>query len=290
MKEKLIHFFVTNGLTLIGKLPFSALYFIADYFLFPVLFYVIAYRRNVVVENLKNAFPSYSIQEIATIEKDYFHYLADLILETIKGFQMPENELFSRMWWDRGKGIDPFVNDGNILFTFGHYGNYEWLNLAISAQQKWKLYIPFRQVTSKSMNDFLKQKREKFGSYLFPTEATSNMILKAKKEQSNFAFFLANDQAAPLSSAYLTHFLNQPTTFFKGTEKIAEILNLPVVFISIQRKKRGFYTYHFELISANAANEQKGFCLEKHAQCLEKEIQEEPSLWLWSHRRWKYKP
>lgn len=265
----------------------SFLYFLSDWVLFPTLYYVIRYRRKIVADNLQNAFPEKSKNNLTLIEKNYYHYLSDLILETIKGFQLSEKELISRMSWEKAKGVNPFIYS-KMLFTFGHFGNYEWLNLSMSVLKKTQLLIPFRKVSNPVINDYLKEKRSQFGSELFPTEATSTMIIRAKKRIYNFAFFLANDQAAPLENAYLTSFLNQPTTFFRGTEKIAEVLELPVFFIKIERIKRGYYTYYFELISENARNETKGFCLEKHTRLLEKQIFENPELWLWSHKRWKY--
>jgi len=64
-------FYITYPLLyLIALLPFGALYVVSD-----VLYYLLrlsGYRRKVVLDNLKNAFPSKSHSEIRAISKAYY--------------------------------------------------------------------------------------------------------------------------------------------------------------------------------------------------------------------------
>ena len=78
-------------LYLVSLLPFWILYLIAD-FLFVVLYYLVGYRRKVTQENLRNAFPEKTQKEREHIEKEYYKYLADLIMETIKSITISEKE------------------------------------------------------------------------------------------------------------------------------------------------------------------------------------------------------
>jgi len=61
-------------LYLISLLPLSVLYFIS-YFAYLFLFYVIKYRRHVVLKNLTNSFPDKELQELKQIEKSFYRYL-----------------------------------------------------------------------------------------------------------------------------------------------------------------------------------------------------------------------
>src|SRR5688572_1491967 len=73
----------TFFLSLISHLPFRLLYLLAD-LLFFLLFHVAHYRRKVTQTNLANAFPEKSEDERKQIEKKYYRFLADMIMESLK--------------------------------------------------------------------------------------------------------------------------------------------------------------------------------------------------------------
>src|SRR5688572_11617943 len=83
-------------LYLVSLLPFWFLYLIADV-LFIVIYYITGYRRKVVQQNLRNAFPEKSEQERNEIERDFFRYFADLIVEIVKGITLSERQLIKRI-------------------------------------------------------------------------------------------------------------------------------------------------------------------------------------------------
>jgi KDO2-lipid IV(A) lauroyltransferase len=83
--------------------------------------------------------------------------------------------------------------------------------------------------------------------------------------------------------------LNQETPVYRGTEKIAVKLNLPVVYINVKRIKRGYYQVVAEMLCENPSSTSEGEISELHTRKLEKQILTQPETWLWSHRRWKHK-
>jgi KDO2-lipid IV(A) lauroyltransferase len=72
--------FFLNSLSL---LPLNILYLLAD-LAYILLFYVIKYRRKVVLENLHNSFPEKSDTEINAIERRYYKHLSSLMVEILK--------------------------------------------------------------------------------------------------------------------------------------------------------------------------------------------------------------
>ena len=67
----------------ISLLPFWFLYRLSD-LLYLVLYKLFAYRTKVVRENLVNSFPEMDSAELLDLEKKFYSYLCDLILEAIK--------------------------------------------------------------------------------------------------------------------------------------------------------------------------------------------------------------
>src|ERR1700712_3876203 len=86
----------TFFLYLVSLLPFWFLYLVSDV-VFVILYYITGYRRKVVQENLRNSFPEKTEDERRAIEKKYFEYMADLMMETIKSVSMSRRSVEKRM-------------------------------------------------------------------------------------------------------------------------------------------------------------------------------------------------
>ena len=68
---------------LLAGLPLSFLYLLSD-IAYPLLYYIIRYRRRLVRENLRYAFPEKSQQELVGIEKAFYRNLCDVFIEAFK--------------------------------------------------------------------------------------------------------------------------------------------------------------------------------------------------------------
>ena len=79
----------------ISWLPFSLLYGLSD-ILFFIFYYLFPYRRKVVLQNLRSAFPEKLEAEIRKIEKEFYRHFCDVLVETIKLFSASQNAIESR--------------------------------------------------------------------------------------------------------------------------------------------------------------------------------------------------
>ncbi len=96
------------------------------------------------------------------------------------------------------------------------------------------------------------------------------------------------DQSPTFSrEVFWLDFLNQETAVHMGTEVFAQKYNYPVVFIRIDKVKRGHYVGTLEVLSENPSGTQRGEITTLHTKYLENVIREVPQFWLWSHKRWK---
>jgi KDO2-lipid IV(A) lauroyltransferase len=276
-------------LYLLSLLPFWSLYLIAD-FLYLILFYIVGYRRRVVQENLQNSFPEKTETERKIIEKKYFHYLADLFVETIKAITMTEKQVKRRMYLVNEEVINHyFEKNRSIVAVVGHYGNWEWGALRTSFLTNHRRIIIYKPLHDKASDDLYKKVRSRFGVTLVAMKATMRKMVEYRNELSISVF--ASDQTPIREEAhFFTTFLNQPTAVFLGIEKIATLFNSVVIFADIRRIKRGYYQCTFVPLVGEPKQTAEHQITEAHVQYLEKVIREEPPYWLWSHRRWKFKP
>jgi len=63
-----------------------------------------------------------------------------------------------------------------------------------------------------------------------------------------------------------------------------------VLFYDMKRIKRGYYSYELVPIAEDAKQTEPYEITMAHVKYLEDMIKKEPQYWLWSHRRWKFKP
>ena len=272
----------------IGKIPFWFLYKISDitYFL---IFHVIGYRKKVVIINLANSFPEKSKKEINLIARKYYHHLADLIFESVKLYNMTDEEMDKHLSTNGVEKLTSYFEQGRSVILLGmHYNNWEWC-CSLQRKVKHQVVVVYSPIKDKKLRRFLLDAREKFGSKTVDMAHTARMALSAHKNKRPIALVLTADQSAPANSHFWTTFLHQETGFFAGPEHIAVKTNQPVFLFHCKKIKRGKYEVDLsEIVMEPAKVKNPDDILLIYAEKLEKIIQENPEYWLWSHRRWKH--
>jgi len=279
----------TFFLYLVSLLPFWFLYLVAD-ILFVILYYVIGYRRNVVQKNLRNSFPEKSEAERRHIEKEYFKYMADLMMETIKSVSMSKKSVQRRMICTNPELLELYFSRGkSIIAAAGHYANWEMACLSFGFLTDRRRMFVYKPQSNEVFTDFFNKTRSRFGATMISMRQTLRKMIEYKNEPT--ITVLASDQTPTREDAkYFTTFLNQQTAVFLGVEKLTKVVDSVVVFYRIDLVKRGHYTYTFVPLVEEPKATKPYEITEIHVKYLESQIREKPEYWLWSHRRWKIKP
>src|SRR5690554_3342710 len=84
---------------ILSWLPMRVLFGISD-LMYALVYYVVGYRKKVVRRNLLHAFPDRSLQEIIRIEKKFYHYFCDLMVEIIRQLHASKSEMKKRMTFE----------------------------------------------------------------------------------------------------------------------------------------------------------------------------------------------
>jgi KDO2-lipid IV(A) lauroyltransferase len=148
----------------------------------------------------------------------------------------------------------------------------------------------YRPLKNKYFDRFLSNVRSRYGMVLAPTSMIVREIVNRRKNgERTLTVFLADQTPAKDDIHYWTSFLNQDTPVYLGAEKIGSKYNMAVVFINMQKIKRGYYNVKFELLFDSTSGLRENHVTESHVRHLESIIQERPEFWIWSHRRWKHK-
>lgn len=175
----------------------------------------------------------------------------------------------------------------SFMIALGHKGNWEWSGNTFSLTCKHQLYVIYHPLTNPYFDRFTYRMRTRFGGRLIAMKDTFREMVDKRSELSATAFIA--DQTPSPERAYWLEFLNQDTPVFMGTEKIARKMKYPIVYCSIKKVKRGYYTMHADLLASPPYDLPDGEITKIYKTRLEQDIREQPELWLWTHRRWKHK-
>ncbi len=271
----------------ISWLPFTVLYWLSDFFYF-LVYKVLKYRVGVVHENLKNSFPEKSEEEIKAIQDGFYSYFCDLLLETLKTLTIKPKTVLKRVEQGDMSAFDSFYKKGqSVIIVMGHLGNWELAGARFSQGPEHQLYVIYHPLSNKYFDKLVYHMRTRLGNKLYPMQDAFRGMVRDRNEVTATAF-IADQTPAP-KGAYWSTFLNQETPIFVGTSKIAKKLGYPVIYISVDRVKRGYYKLNSELLIEDPKALEEDAITEIHTRKLEEDIKRKPELWLWSHRRWKHK-
>ena len=288
MKSKLIYWLVYGGMWLFSALPFRVLYVLSD-FNYLLMYHVGRYRRKVVRENLEKSFPEKTETERLQIERKFYRYLSDYMLEDLKLLHMSAEDLCQRMIYKNTEQyLELTEKYGGIIVMIPHYANYEWLIGMGSVMKPGGVDVQvYKPLKDKYLNELFKQIRSRFGGYNIPKHSTAREIIKLKREGKNMVVGLITDQW-PSGDRYWTTFMGQETAFLNGAERIAKMMNFPVFYCELTKTRRGYCEAEFKLMTEAPKETVEGEITDMFAHELEQTIRREPAYWLWSHKRWKF--
>jgi len=263
------------------------LYILSDlaYFL---LYYIIGYRKEIVMENLAIAFPGRPVKDRIAIAKEFYLNFTDNFIEAIKLVSASKSFLTKHFKVDNPELIQHYFNQGRkCQLHLGHNFNWEMANMVMPYYTEYHFLVVYMPIENSIFNRIFLKIRSRTGTGLLSAMSLSRSILSYRKTQ--YMLTLVADQApAKLSSSYWSYFFGRPTPFMQTPEKGARIADIPVLFGRIYKTKRGYYRASLVEGSENPASLPEGELTRRYIQFLEQTISQNPSLWLWTHKRWKH--
>lgn len=286
MMYHLLSFF----LKLLSLIPFRVLYVLSDG-LFYLLYYVIRYRRPIVRKNLTESFLEKSEQEILQIEKNFYRYFTDQVLESCKMATISPEEMSRRMKFTNIEVANAVLREGKTIALYmGHYGNWEWVSSIPLCLEKGVLAVQiYHKLRNENMNRAILKQRERMGAISVEMRKTARYITElASARKVSIIGFIADQSPKKKEARHFLPFLHHNAPVLTGTEKIIKHYGLEAWFLDVKRVKRGFY--EVELVKMHDAPQTlPDFELTAlYFQKLEQMIQSRPELYLWTHNRFKH--
>lgn len=280
--------FLFKIIILFSKLPLKVLYGLSD-FIFVITYFVVGYRKDVVLQNLKNSFPAKSDSELKIIRKKFYHNFCDYLVETLKSFTIPSHELRVRV---QHLNQDVFheakKENKNIILLAGHIFNWEWFNALATIIPQEKSFPVYRKVQSSFWEQKVKAIRNRFGNHALEAKEVIRHIFKNTNDGNSVYMFVADQTPHSSEVTYGLEFLHQKTPAFVGYDKLSTRMDLVFVYCEMKKVKRGYYQINYHRIYPDGEKFQEYEVVRKFHKMLETTINKRPDNYLWSHRRWKY--
>lgn len=292
MADNIIYYIIYGLFKALALLPFCVLYVLSDFVYF-LLYHVVRYRRKVVEDNLAKCFPDKTLEERKRIERGFYRHFADCFVETIKLLHISDREVKRRITFENVELIDRLTKAGkSIVVYFSHCGNWEWapsvtLHTTTDGVEYCQVYRPLR---NKAFDRLMLKVRSRFGSHSFAKATVFRDLLHLKKDGIvSVTGFMSDQKPSHGDPTYVTMFLNRPTAFITGTETLATRMGMAAVYWDMEKISRGHYRIVTRLLDDGSHQAPRGELTQNYALLLETTIRRNPSIWLWTHKRWKNK-
>ncbi|MBA09031.1 MAG: lipid A biosynthesis acyltransferase [Flavobacteriaceae bacterium] len=274
---------------IISKSSFRLIYLFSD-FLYLILYHVISYRKKLVRKNLALALPEKTFLERKIIEKKYYKHLSDLFLESFKSLNISEVDIKKRYSFKNIELLDElYKKKKNIILMGGHYASWEWFFI-IDRLTDYRINAIYKKLSNKHFDSLIKKIRSKYNGNLISTKNTFKEILKNTKLKGLNIYGFASDQSPKKNKAtYWNNFLNNFVPFHTGAEIIAKKYDMAVVYMNVEKVKRGYYLASFELITDKPKKYKDFKITEDFIKLLENQIFKAPEYYTWTHNRFKHR-
>ncbi|MBQ3660159.1 MAG: lysophospholipid acyltransferase family protein [Bacteroidales bacterium] len=294
---RVLAWIIAAPLYLLSLLPLRVHYFFSDIIRF-LLQRVLKYRRKVIDINLKAALPEADAAARAKIAADYYEYLADVICEMVWSMTRSGRHIARKGFYRVDPEGEKVMNEAyrtspSVMVLLAHTGNWELASdvpyymqdPAFSSDDMTVAYQTLHSKLSEQLFLILRRVRLPKEGGLVPSHKVLRYMLQNRGRRR--MYFFISDQYPYGGVSKTTKFLGLDTEWAFGGESVARKLHLPVLYVYLDRVRRGEYVIKISQICSDASLCREGEITQAYSALLEKDILSRNENWLWSHRRWK---
>lgn len=274
---------------LASLLPFWLLYRFSD-LLYLLMCYVVKYRHKVIWKNLSESFPERSEAELRRLQRDFYRWFCDYIIETVKLMSLSPKALRRRMEFVGTEQIDHYTAQGRSCAVYlGHFGQWEWISTLPNWLRPDSTCVQiYHALENPAFDKLLLHVRGRNGAISVQMEDTLRRVLRYQRAQQPIVIGYIADQVPMWDSIHLwLPFLHHETPVLTGAERIIHRADQVPFYGAISRVRRGHYRCELQLMTDQPQALQEHELTRQYFHLLEANIQASPELYLWSHNRWK---
>jgi KDO2-lipid IV(A) lauroyltransferase len=272
----------------LSRLPLPVLYGVS-YLLYLLLFHLFRFQRRLLIGNLGRVFPDKKPAEIRRLAAASYRNALDFLFETVKAWRFDEHDFQRRVEIENPQLLTGLLQQHKVVVALtSHCGNWEWLQLACSAQLDSPIAAVYKPLNHRGIDALLLDLRTRFGSTLIDSKNVLPELVKFARKGGIIALN-ADQSPRPEDEKQWANFLGIETAFFTGPEKLARLFRAPVVYVHMRRLRRGRFLIRFETLAEPPYQVVEGDVMRPYVRAVEAQIRSAPQDWFWLYKRWKYK-
>jgi len=250
-------------------------------------------RRQVVRENLRQAFPEWTAAEAREAARGMWEHLLLMVIEIAHAERVIRKTTWRRHL--RIHGMERMVRelwaDRPKVILSGHFGNFELAAFLFGAFG-FRVYSVARELDNPLLDRFVTRFRESRGQVILPKQGSAPDVAVALAD--NGAIGLLGDQAAGPKGCWVD-FFGRPASVHKAIGVFSLSSSAPMLVCSATRRNGLFdYDLRLEGVADPAQGGPETADLRAISQwytsLLERSIRRAPSQYWWVHRRWRGDP
>ena len=287
--KKLLYGLLYGVWFVLSLLPMWVHYVLSD-LIYLVVYHLIGYRKPLVRRHLAESFPEKSGDERLRIERGFYHWFCDYLVETVKLLTISEQELKRRMVFKGTETVDEIVESGQSCAVYlGHYCNWEWItSLPFWVSPKAQCGQIYHALENPVFDRLFLRLRQRMGAVCIPMAETLRRLAVYCQQQKPVVNGYISDQVPFWNNIHhWLDFLHHDTPVLTGTERLARSAGHAVFYMDVRRIRRGYYEAEFRLIARDPKQSKDYELTDAYFKMLEESVRRDPQCYLWTHNRWK---
>ena len=247
-------------------------------------------RRDVVVRQVRAAFPELSDAEVLRIARASYEHLGRTTIETALLPAYSREQIVAM--FDRVEGWEVMerarARGRGVLLVSGHLGNWELAGAFVAASGV-PLEAVARGMENPLFDRYITETRNSIGMTVIHDADAVRRVPRATREGRAVAM-LVDQGAAGLASSWVPFFGRFAKTP-RGPAVFALRLGAPVVFATALRQPDGKYVMYYEEVPVHPTGDREADIdriVADYTSTLERWIRRAPEQYFWHHRRWKH--
>jgi KDO2-lipid IV(A) lauroyltransferase len=247
-------------------------------------------RREVVVEQLRAAFPEHDAAWILSTARASYAHLGREMIVTLRMSRMSPEQLVRRTEIEGLPAADRALAKGRgMVLCAGHLGNWE-IGAAAAPVRGYAFDAVVQRQSNPLFDRMLTDMRARFGLGVIERRQAPRLALRALRSGHVVAFVADQDGRG---SGVFVPFFGRAASTHRGPALMALRTQAPMFVALPLRQPDGRYHIRVEEIDESRAGDPEDAVVRLTAAFtarLEAAIRTAPEQYLWHHRRWKTRP
>ena len=253
---------------------------------------IVRRRRAEILEALARSLPDKTPEERNRIATRAYENSGMVAIEVLRMAVEPTTALAGRV--DPGSTFEAIrresENGKGMLLISAHLDNWEVL-AAATAAGGFKTAIVVKSLKPASLNNFIIQARERYGTLVLQRKGAMRSILRHLRNGGILGFMM--DQNTKRNEGVFVDFLGRPACTTLGLAQLAVMTGVRAMPVFLVRKPGGQHLMiHGEPIDppADLSETEVTKYTQKAVDSVASAVRAHPEQWIWMHRRWRTQP